>query len=218
MESKVKKVIYFVRHGQSNDNALPVFQSTDSPLSKNGQAQAKQIANRVSKLSFDSLISSPLLRAKETAEAISQAAGKEIEVSSLLVERIKPKTINGKSWDDPKASAVWREWEKSLFTPGLRIEDGENYDDIVKRAELALDYLLNLPEQTLVVVTHGYFLRTIIARVLLGNELNGDIFKRFQSLASMDNTGISVLQYADAFEEDFCWRLLTYNDHSHFAE
>ena len=94
MESKVKKVINFVRHGQSNDNALPVFQSTDSPLSKNGQAQAKQIANRVSKLSFDSLISSPLLRAKETAEAISQAAGKEIEVSSLLVEMIKPKTIN----------------------------------------------------------------------------------------------------------------------------
>jgi hypothetical protein len=37
-------------------------------------------------------------------------------------------------------------------------------------------------------------------------------------VASMENTAITVLLYKDAFEEDECWRLWTYNDHAHFAE
>jgi hypothetical protein len=42
--------------------------------------------------------------------------------------------------------------------------------------------------------------------------------KRIQERASLENNGITVLHYREAFEEDFEWRLWTYNDHSHFAE
>ena len=51
-EKSIEKTIYLVRHGQSEANITPVFQSTDSPLSDKGIQQAKHIAERVSKLSF----------------------------------------------------------------------------------------------------------------------------------------------------------------------
>jgi probable phosphoglycerate mutase len=218
MSSKQKKTVYFVRHGQSVDNASPVFQSVNSPLSEKGISQAKNIAERLSSVQFEKLIASPVQRAKETAKHIADKTGKDITFSDLFVERIKPSEIDGKSWTDTSANQIWREWEESLYTQGLRISDGENYDDTIVRVDKALAFLEACPESTLAVVTHGYFLRAMVARILLGENLTGPIMKRFQERASIENTAITVLNYRDAFEEDFAWRLWTLNDHSHFAE
>ena len=218
MISKQKKTILFVRHGQSVDNASTVFQSINSPLSKKGIDQSKSIAKRLSKIQYETLIASPIQRAMETAVIISKKTRKDIVYSDLFVERIKPDEIDGKPWTDKKANKIWRAWEETLYTPGIRVSNGENYDDTIIRVDEALAFLEKRPEQTLVVVTHGYFLRAIIARVLVGNNLTGKIMKQFQEKASMQNTGITVLEYKDAFEEEYAWRLWTYNDHSHFAE
>jgi len=218
MSSKQKKTVYFVRHGQSVDNASPVFQSVDSPLSKKGIAQANSIAERLSVIEFEALIASPVQRAKETAEYISEKTDKKIIFSDLFVERIKPDEIDGKPWTDEDANKIWRAWEETLYTPGQHVSNGENYDDTVTRVDKALSFLEKRPEQTLAVVTHGYFLRAVVARVLLGDRLTGPIMKRFQERASVENTAITVLNYRNAFEEDFAWRLWMLNDHSHFAE
>lgn len=216
-EQKIEKIVYFVRHGQSADNVAPVFQSPDSPLNEKGLQQAERIADRVSKLSFDALIASPFRRAKETAEAIAKATQKEPEFSELFVERIKPTSINGKPYTDEQANIAWREWEKSLFTPDVQVEDGENFEDIINRAEKALEFLSTRPEQSLVVVTHGYFLRTMVARVLLGDSLTGEAFRNFQAHAGHENTGLTVLRYQGGFEEESSWRLWIYNDHAHLG-
>lgn len=218
MNSKQKKTVYFVRHGQSVDNASPVFQSIDSPLSEKGRSQAKNIAERLSTVQFETLIASPVQRANETAHYIAESTGKDVEFSDLFVERTKPSEIDGKPWTDDEANRIWRAWEETLYTPGLRISNGENYDDTIVRVDKALAFLADRTESTLAVVTHGYFLRAMVARVLLGDELTGPIMKRFQERASIENTAITVLNYRDAFEEDFAWRLWTLNDHSHFAE
>lgn len=211
------KTVYFVRHGQSEHNVAPVFQSPDSPLSEEGRGQALSMAERVAKISFDVLISSPFVRAKETAEAIAQASGKTIEISELFTERIKPSYINGKPYTDSKAELLWRQWEESLLTPGARVEDGENYDDLLARAEAALSFLENRPEQNFVVVTHGYFLRFLVAKVLLGEHLSADIYRRFQTSLATENTGLTVLRLKDDFEQKARWRLWIYNDHAHLG-
>ena len=217
-KSKIEKTVYFVRHGQSEDNVTPVFQSPHSPLNEKGRGQAKSIAQRVSKLSFDALIASPFERAKQTAEAIAKATGKQPEYSELFVERIKPSYINGKSYTDDEANTLWREWENNLYTSGMRTDDGENFDDLIARADKALTFLQNRSEQSLVVVTHGYFLRTIIARVLLGDLLSPEAFKNIQRAAAMENTGLTVLQYRESFEKKPAWRLWIYNDHAHLVD
>jgi broad specificity phosphatase PhoE len=216
---RVEKIVYFVRHAQSEHNVAPVFQSPDSPLSPEGMRQAKRIADRVvSRLAFEALIASPFRRARETAEAIARIAGGEPELSPLFVERKKPSRINGKPYGDEEARVIWRDWQKSLYSPGMRTEDGENFDDIVARVDKALAFLSARPERSLVVVTHGYFLRALLARVLLGDLLTGDIFRHFQRSATTENTGLTVLRHHGALDEPPRWRLWTYNDHAHLAE
>ncbi|MBI4087059.1 histidine phosphatase family protein [Candidatus Kaiserbacteria bacterium] len=217
-ERTIKKVVYLVRHGESKDNVAPVFQSPDSPLSERGLQQAERIAERVSKLTFDALVASPFLRAKETAAAIGRTTRKEPEYSEFFVERIKPTGIYGKAYDDEEANSVWRKWEKSLYTPELRVEDGENFTDIIERADKALDFLTSRPEQSIVVVTHGYFLRTMVARVLFVDLLTGELHRSFQRHADHENTGLTVLRYHGGFEEESSWHLWMYNDHAHLGE
>lgn len=212
----IQKTVYFVRHGQSEDNPRPVYQSLESPLSDKGQDQAEKIADRATRISFEALISSPLVRAKETAEAIGKATGKIPEYSELFVERIKPSRLSGLSHDNENARQIWKEWNKSLYDSSLRVEDGENYDDIMSRADKALEFLKNRPEKEIFVVSHGFFLRTLIARVTLGLSMTADNLKNIQSTGVMKNTGLTVFQYGSMNEND-AWRLWVYNDHTHLG-
>jgi broad specificity phosphatase PhoE len=212
-----EKIVYFVRHGQSEGNASAVFQSLDSPLSKIGKEQAEKIAERVSKLSFETLIASPLTRARETAGIIVKITGKQPEYSELFVERIKPTNLSGKPHSDKTARKLWVEWEKSLYTPGLRAQDEENFDSLILRTDKAIDFLTARPEKKLVVVTHGYFIRTIVARIVLGDALTPEVLKNFQSkMSSMENAGLTVITYGKT-PNGVAWRLWTYNDHSHLG-
>jgi broad specificity phosphatase PhoE len=213
----MEKTIYFVRHGQSVDNVAPVYQSPDSPLSEIGRVQADAIAKRFAKIPFEILLSSPILRAKETAEAIQKETQKVPTFSELFVERTKPKSVDGKPYTDAKATMIWNDWEKSLHTPGMRVEEGENYEDITGRAKRALAYLAERPESKIAIVTHGYFLRTILATVLLGDALTPEAFFHFQKSSAAQNTGITVLQYRQTLEGNFAWRLWIFNDHSHLG-
>ena len=161
---------------------------------------------------------SPYRRAQETAAVIGNLTGKLRDFAELFTERVKPTSINGKPFTDVAAAQVWRAWTQSLSTPGMRVEDGENYDDLLTRADAALALLHDRAESSIVVVTHGYFLRTIVARVILGNALSGEAFQHFHRVAAIENTGLTVLRYQGGFEEGPCWRLWIYNDHAHLAD
>lgn len=213
---QIERIVYFVRHGQSEGNVAPVFQDVKSPLTAIGRKQAELVAQRVSKLSFEALISSPLPRTKETAEIIAKVTGKKPEYSELFVERIKPSSVAGKPYTDENASKLWTEWEKSLYTSGMRVEDGENFDDLAERAEKALEFLENRKEKSLVVITHGFFLRMILAKVMLNDSLTEANFKNIKSRAITENTGLSAIKFSKGYE-DTCWRLWIYNDHAHLG-
>lgn len=219
MSTKVagEKTVYFVRHGQSVGNVSPTFQGTESPLNETGVRQAEQIADRLTRVAFDALISSPLPRTKDTAEAIARATHMTIEYSSLFVERVKPSHIVDRPHTDPEAQKLGREWEMSLATSGMRVEDGENYDDLVARADAALAYLTQRPEHDLVVVTHGFFLRAMMARVLLGNTLTDKAFMIIKQRVLCENTGLTVFKYENTWEGISTWKLWIYNDHAHLG-
>ncbi len=210
------KTVYFIRHGQTAENVGTTFQPPEAPLNDMGREQAVKIADRIAKLSFDVLLTSPFLRAKQTAEVISHTSGHPVEVSQLFHERLKPTSINGKPFADPVAHAVWTEWQESLYQTGMRVEDGENFDDLMARADSALEYLLKRPESTLVVVTHGFILMALVSRVLLGKDMTGEDFRQFRHALSMENTGLTVFQYGTNKESgETKWQLWVYNDHAH---
>lgn len=212
------KTVYLVRHGQSEANVSPVYQSPESPLSAAGLRQADVIAQRLTHVEFQALLASPYPRAHQTADAIAKATGVPIELNDVFTERRKPNGIDGKPHTDQEAGKQYTQWVNSLHGNGDKVGSGESFDDIVARADAALKLFTERPEQGIVVATHGYFLRVIVARVLIGDALTPQILKRFQERSDVQNTGITVLRYHDTFEEDHQWRLWTLNDHSHFAD
>lgn len=212
---RIYKTVWLARHGQSEDNARPVYQSVASPLSEHGQWQAARLAARLAHTDFDLLISSPLKRAAQTAQVIAQACGYGVDFNDMFVERIKPVSIDGKPHSDARAAQVWEAWEDSLFTPGLRVEDGENYDDMLSRAGEALAFLDARPETAILVVTHGFFLRTLVTRILLGSEFPAEAYRRIHTSLTMQNAGLTVLRYHAYATEPPQWRLWTHNDGAH---
>lgn len=63
--------IYLVRHGETEWNVSGKFQGhTDIPLNETGLAQALQLKQKLSDVSFSAVFSSDLLRAKKTAETL----------------------------------------------------------------------------------------------------------------------------------------------------
>ena len=66
--------LILVRHGETDWNRHARLQgSTDLPLSQTGRAQGLAVSKRLSREKIDVLVSSPLLRAAETARMISDA-------------------------------------------------------------------------------------------------------------------------------------------------
>ena len=80
--------LYFVRHGESEANVQHVISNRESPfgLTERGRGQARTLADRLKDIPFTAIFSSPILRARETAEILSQAFSLEYQVTEALRE------------------------------------------------------------------------------------------------------------------------------------
>lgn len=207
------KKIYFVRHGQSEGNIGPIRQSPESPLTETGQKQASLLAERLSHLEFELLVSSPFKRTRQTAEIISNKTGKQVIESELFIERKRP----SEQINQPKDSKDNIQSEidyNQAFRENKKYKDGESFQEIIQRAKDALDFLDKQPHKNITVITHGVFLRAICALVLLRDSITPEnCFKMIMNLKTA-NTGITVIE-KDNYDN---WRLVTWNDHAHFAE
>src|SRR5687767_528557 len=77
-----------VRHGQTSGNAAKLLHGwTDLPLDETGERQAELVSRRISsEIKADALFSSPLNRARQTAAAISNLTGLDVQVRPELRE------------------------------------------------------------------------------------------------------------------------------------
>ncbi|MEK7479699.1 MAG: histidine phosphatase family protein [Patescibacteria group bacterium] len=216
------KTIYFVRHGQSTGNIAPVYQAVDVPLTEAGKKQAQYVAERCAKLPIEVVVSSTQTRARETALIIAAETGHEVEFSDLFRERRKPSELNGKPFGDPEAERLNDKWWRSLMGKGPRALDGEAFEDLSARAGEALTYLIKRKEDNILVVTHGFYMRYLVARAIYGDALNGENFEPLARSLVMENTGITVLRHdastpKQAWGEPAPWQFWIWNDHSHLG-
>lgn len=209
------KKIYFVRHGESEGNSGPIRQGPDSPLTAKGKKQATFIANRSKNLPVEVVISSTMLRAKETADIIVSAISKPLEMSELFIERRRAKEEVGKPKDDVAAIEAGKQIRANFHIPGFRFSDEENFEDLKSRVKEALEFLKERQEENILVVTHGFFMRVVMAYVTLGDELTGAQCEQFVRVFHMENTGLTILG-CDTTKENPWW-LWTWNDHAHLG-
>lgn len=203
-------LVYLVRHGETDSNAKRIYQNGESALSKKGIYQAQQLAERLSNIPVDLLIASPFVRARQTAQIISEKVKIPIEFNPLLIEVKRPTQIDGKSIHDPEASKIMdkihKNWEKADF----RHSDEETFSEFKDRAEKIIKQIEKIDKEHVVSVTHGDLIVMIVCFLTFKEKANSHQFLSLRKLFLLTNTGITVLKY-----ENKRWRLLSWNDVSH---
>lgn len=149
------KKLYFVRHGLTVMNVEGRWSgTTDTPLTERGRQQAKAAGEAAKNLKIDLIIASPLSRAHETAQIIAKVIEypkEKILLNPMLIERHFGE-LEGK------------EWYPDFNYDG--IVDIETEDTLLNRARAALDWLETLPEEHIMVVSHGSFGRALRHHIL----------------------------------------------------
>jgi len=157
--------IIFLRHGESTGNAEARWQGqTDFPLTDKGRAQARALADRwlAEKRTFDVILSSPLSRAKETADIIAIALGVSVECDKIWMER-NIGIIAGLTDAEVKRHFP----EPDFFTPFDAIGlDGEGDWELYLRAGRALHGLLRRRPGKYLVVSHGGLLNQVMHAIV----------------------------------------------------
>ena len=97
-------MIYFIRHGETDYNKLRIFQGhLDIPLNEKGIMQAETARDELAGFVFDEIYSSPLSRAKKTAEIINEKQGAVLVLDDRLKEincgEMQGKCVNDLSED-----------------------------------------------------------------------------------------------------------------------
>lgn len=175
-------MLIIVRHGRTASNAAGVFLGrADPPLDPAGEAQADAVAAVLE--GADRVITSPLLRARQTAQRIADRSGVSVDVDHRFIE------LDYGQWDErPLAdvSAVeWAEWHDDL---GFAPPGGESLEALGRRVRAGLDELVTSASHAdVVVVTHVSPLKAAIAWSLgAGDEIAWRMFVSPAAICRID--------------------------------
>ncbi len=185
--------IYIVRHGQAQANIDKIVAgTTDTPLTKEGESQAKLRALEFANIKFDAAFSSDLVRAHRTAQIITLEKQLAVSTRKILRERHfgqwegKPEEnfFNDNAHLLEKIKML-SESEKQEFKFDA---DYESNEEIASRfitflREIAVTYI----GKTVLVVSHGSMMRSVLMHLGFGT---------YESIPhrAIDNTGYFVLE------------------------
>ena len=206
------KTVYFVRHGSTEGNEKRAYQSLNTPLSELGRRQAEFAAHRFERIPVDIVITSAMERAAETGRCIAERNKLPIVVDPLFHEILRPAIIRGKGRDTPEALEMMRFLAEHWTNAGVKHSDEENFFDLKTRALKALDYLVERPERTLLVVRHGTFVCMLICCMMAGEDVSPRLFDHIHHFLVLKNTALSVCEY-----DQGKWQLVIWNDYTHLG-
>lgn len=143
---------YLLRHGQTDWNREGRLQGCkDIPLNDYGRGQMYAIAEQLQDLNFqvDLIVSSPLDRAKESAEIIAEKTG------------FAGKII----YDDNFVERSFGLAEGMVWNSEINLEDekygAESVEDVCKRARQAIDKYMHYESKSILIVAHGAILAAV---------------------------------------------------------
>ncbi len=204
--------LVLTRHGLTprSDPEQHLGRHIDIGLSQAGREQAAALAERIADERFDRIISSPLLRARETAAAV--ADGRPIELDPRLVEMDYGRWEGLTYAEIEAADADYRRrWEADPAS--LPCPAGESGDDVARRARGFLGDLLGWAageagERVVLAVAHSTFNRILLCVAM---EVPVREYRRRFTQAQVN---ISALRYAEGSVAGQA-RLIVLNDLGH---
>ncbi len=173
-------MLFLVRHGRTAINVGNKLQGRiDHPLDDVGRQQAREIASVLKNI--DRVISSPLIRAKQTADAF----GLPVEIDPRFIE-LDYGDFDGMLQKDVPRS-TWSEWRRNN---NFRPPNGETLVELDVRVREALGELINeARSKNIVVVSHVSPIKAAIAWTI-GTEI-GSSWRMFLDRASISRIEIT---------------------------
>lgn len=201
--------IYVVRHCEAAGNQKRLFQgSTDCDITELGVRQLEFLSERFKNIPIDSIYTSPLVRARKTAEAIR--AERDIRIIDLQgLAEIHGGIVEGKPFletfkSSPELAEIWNNHPED-FAP----EGGEPMRDAYKRIwDTVLSIVQENKGKTVALATHGGVIRCLNCRLLYGTV------SRLKDTSWCENTSVSLV----TFDDNLGGTLKYMNDHSHLPD
>lgn len=186
--------IYLIRHAATppNEQRPRILQgsSVNTSLSERGFRQAQRVGEFLAGSTFDAIYCSPLIRARETAEAIA----KRHRMTPIEVDGIQE--VNVGRWERLDWGTIQREFPdeyQTFMNDPVRngYLGGESYSDVQARVIPAFDQVVQQHAgQQVAIVAH-----TVVNRTLLGTFLGIDLADA-QNLAQ-ENCCVNLLKAKD---------------------
>ena len=162
-------MIYLVRHGESQANISRRFSGiTDVELTETGLLQAAKAGKKLKGKKINKIFSSPLKRAKYTAEIIADETGfdkNDIIIENSLTE-VNFGIFENLTWEEivemyAEEIESWLEFKHKYKFP-----KGEGYQDIIKRVAYFMD---DVPDNSIISTHYG-----VIQAILLYFKIADD--------------------------------------------
>jgi alpha-ribazole phosphatase len=181
--------LYLIRHGETEQNKTGVLMgSTDTPLNDHGRLQAATLGQRLNALEVDSIFSSPLSRAVETAALVFGEETPIITDSSL-------QEFHFGEWEGMHFSEIARQypeiWEKWLTDwEQTHIPGGEAFPAFKHRVISVVEEIVRYNAgKRVAVVSHGGCIRSLLAHFFC--ESVGKGYWKFK----VDNATLSEIEF-----------------------
>ncbi|MCA2220013.1 bifunctional RNase H/acid phosphatase [Nonomuraea aurantiaca] len=167
--TRVATSLLLLRHGETPLSVDRRFSGLgDAELTTKGLAQASAAAERLSREPYhlDVIVTSPLKRARQTAEAVAQRAGLAVEVDDDLRE------ADFGAWEGHTFTEVQRGWPAELAAwladPTTAPPDGESFEAVAERVKRAEERLVERYEgRTVLIVSHVTPIKTLLRFALM---------------------------------------------------
>lgn len=154
--------VYVVRHGETAYNREEIFRGRkDIPLNEAGEKQAKRVGMYFKDKDIGRIITSPLIRAQQTARGIGEA----IHVPVKTIEEFTD--MNFGMWEGvtlkeverlyPEEFSLWRKAPQKL-----KVKDGESLAQVRGRMRKGIERMLSGEERDCVIVTHRVLCKLMI--------------------------------------------------------
>ena len=147
--------VFLVRHGECNSNIKYIYNYKAEDINQRGIKQAKELVKKIKDIDYDVVISSPLLRAKHTAEIIN-IKNKRIIIDKRIRER-EHGSLEGLPIESIDKEDFYNYYSKVKYI------DAESFSDMIKRVTSFLSELKNKDYNSVLIVAHNGISRAFYA-------------------------------------------------------
>ncbi|AWD62079.1 phosphoglycerate mutase [Limosilactobacillus reuteri] len=189
--------VYLIRHGKTQWNLESRYQGSngDSPLLKDSYREIELLASSLQRIPFEHAYTSPLKRARVTAQALLNHLNPEIPLT--IDSRLKEFNLGkmeGMHFED--VAAKWPEVLKNFRHHPDKYDEslveGESFLEVIARFRAAIEeYCRQYPNGNILVISHGAALNAAI------NALIGMPLAHLKDRGGLSNTSTTVLTTND---------------------